>query len=269
MRGGAGLQLGAALMGRFEDEVAEGRANVVAALGLAIADVAAELVSKLRQDVAASGLANAAALQKVWSVRYYGTGRSLSPAAWVYSRFPIIQRAFEDAPTIAARNGKFLLMPNPDVWPAGRVRRPRARSGGAMSSSLEAARRRFGPLQFIPLKSGNAVLVAQVRESAARPGTFRKASASALTRMAAGKASGLSTVVVFFLVKAARLPRLLRGEIIRRRTDASFGGDMERAFARRFTSYTADGPRQLTGPARAPAREAAAGDGGWGDWTRT
>lgn len=267
MRGAGALQVGAALVGRFETEVENARGQVIHALGLAIMDVAAALVAKLRQDIASSGLENAAALQKTWAVRYYGAGRSLEPAAWIYSRFPVLQAAFESAPVIQAGSGKYLLMPNPDVWPNGRVRRPRARGGANASATLQVAERRFGPLEFIPLKNGRAVLVAKVRASAKAPGVYRKASASALARLAAGRASGLQTVVVFFLVKAARMPRLLRGAILRRRAEATAPGELARAFERRFTNYDPAGPRQLTdGRLVKGVRAAAPGDGGWGDW---
>lgn len=265
MRGAGGLQVKAALLGRFETEVENARGNITRALGQAMEDVAGQLVSKLRQDIASSRISGGARLQSIWSVKYYALGRSMSPSAWVYSRFPLIQAAFEDAPTIRARDGKFLLMPNPDVWPGGRMKKRRGQGGSNATAAIAEAERRFGPLQFVRLRNGNGVLVAQARESKTRPGTFRKASATALTKLQSGKASGLASIVVFFLVRQARLPRLLHGDVIRRRAETSLPGDMAAAFERRFTGYDPGGPRQIAGPARAPVNVG----GGFGDWETT
>ncbi len=262
MRGGGGLQLKAALVGRFETEVENAQGNIQRALGQAMEDVASALVSKLRQDIASSQITNGARLQSIWSVRYYALGKSMSPAAWVYSRFPLIQAAFEDAPTIRAKSGRFLLMPNPDVWPGGRLKKRRGQRGSNAPAAIAEAERRFGPLQFVRLRNGNGILVAQARESRTRPGIYRKASATAVAKLQAGKASGLASIVVFFLVRQARLPRLLRGAVIRRRAETSLPGDLALAFERRFTGYDPAGPRQLAGPFVAPVNRG----GGFSDW---
>ena len=45
----------------------------------------------------------------------------MDPAALVYSRFPLLQRAFESDTVIRAGGAKWLTIPNPDVWPNGRI----------------------------------------------------------------------------------------------------------------------------------------------------
>ena len=82
--------------------------------------------------------------------------------------------------------------------------------------------------------------MAEVRGSATRPGSFRKASATALRT-----GNGLVTIVVFFLVKEARLPRMLRGSVIRERAARNADAAVDRLFIRYFEQPSA--PLQLTG----------------------
>lgn len=233
------VQLRAALAGDFDKEVQGGLKDVEVALRASVFDFAADLQSKWRQDVRQSGLANAEKLTKTIRINRY-PNKGLNPAAVVFSSFPILQKAFEQSVTIRSSEGLFLPIPNPDVWPSGRVIRS-GRRGQPRQSSIAVAEARFGPLQFVYRPGRASLLVAQVRASASRPGTFRRASATALRT-----GNGLITVVVFFLVREARTPRMLRGSVIRDRAQRDAPG----AIDRRFTHYfeNGGGQRLLTGP---------------------
>lgn len=233
------LQIGAALQGNFEKEEKAALNRIERAVQAALFDVSADLQSKWRQDVASSGLRNAQRLTKTIRVRHY-KNNGLNPASQVYSTFPIIQRAFEQATVVRSSKGFYLPIPNPDVWPGGRVVRPGGR-GGQRNNTIALAEQRFGPLRFIYRPGKASLLVAEVRGSASRPGSFRRASATSLRT-----GNGLTTIVVFYLVKEARLPRMLRGSVIRDRARRNAGRDVDRLFVRYFEQDA--GPRMLTGP---------------------
>ena len=238
-----GLQLRAALAGDFDKEERAALQRVERSVQAALFDFAAEDVqAKWRQDIAQSGLRNAGALTKTIRLRKY-KNQGLNPAVLVYSNFPIIQRAFEASTLVRSRSGFYLPIPNPDVWPGGRVARPK-RNGGQRSNTIALAEQKFGKLRFVYRPGKASLLVAEVRESSARPGTFRRASA---TTQRTGR--GLVTIVVFFLVKEVRLPRLLRGNVIRERARRNADHGVDQRFIRYFEQGHA--PLQLGGPADA------------------
>lgn len=248
MRSAGYIQMRAALDGSFEYEVAAARGNVINAMGLAMEEVADELVGKLRYDFQASGMANASRLRRAAWRRdeIYGKGRSLDPAAWVYSKLPIIVSAFENGEVIRARGAKGFLIPNPEVWPGGRARYGRGRKVGDLWALATA---RFGQLRVVRRPGKTTLVVAEVRESAKRPGSYRKASAAALNRAAAGNFNGLQTVVVFVIARQFKQPRLLRGATIRARAAAEVPRRMNSLFLKYFASI-GEGPRRISGPAR-------------------
>lgn len=245
MSGGI-LQLKAALRGDFQYEVDAARGSIVQALGLGMSELALEMVGKLRTDVERSGLANANRIKTAaWRHEVYGAGQSLEPAAWIFSKLPIIVQAFENGVTIRAKGGKGLLIPNPDVWPGGRARFGRGKTMGDLWALATA---RFGELVVVRRPGKTAIVVAQAREN--KRGGFSKASASAVKRSAAGKASGLATIVVFVLAKEAKLPRLLKGATIRARAQRDVPSRMQSLFTKYFTAYDGSGPRQITNQSR-------------------
>lgn len=232
------LQLRAALQGDFDREEQAALKRIEGAVQAALFDYAVETQTKWRQDIAQSGLRNAERLTKTIRLRKY-KNQGLNPASQVFSNFPIIQRAFEQSTMVRSKQGFFLPIPNPDVWPGGRVVRP-SRNGAQRSNTIALAEQRFGPLRFIYRPGKASLLVAEVRGSATRPGSFRKASATALRT-----GNGLVTIVVFFLVKEARLPRMLRGSVIRERAARNADAAVDRLFIRYFEQPSA--PLQLTG----------------------
>lgn len=232
------LQMKAAIVGDLDKEIADGLARYRAATQGALWLAAEKLQGQWRQDVASSGLAKAAALSKTIRTRRY-PNKGLDPAALVYSTFPLLQQAFEHAKTLTARNGKYLLIPNPDVWPGGRIRRPRGqgRVGGASIATAEA---RFGKLTFIPPKGNRAGLVVAEVGHSAKTGKFR-AIRSPNSRAAR------ATIIVFYVVRKARQERRLRGDVIRARAERGFAAEMQRDFDRLLLEAER-GPLRIAGP---------------------
>lgn len=232
------LQLRAALTGSFDKEVAQGRKDVETALQAAIFDYAATLQGKWRQDVAQSGLRNAQRLTRTIRLSKYKND-GLNPASLVFSNFPLLQRAFEQSTTVRSKEGHWLVIPNPDVWPNGRVARQGGRGVRKKESTVGIAERRFGPLRFVYRPNGVSLLVTDARKSRTKVGTYRYASATATKR------GNVETIVVFFVVKEARLPRMLRGNVIRNRAERDAPTEIDRLFVRYFEQ---GGQRFLTGP---------------------
>jgi hypothetical protein len=239
------LQLKAALEGNLEREVDAGRKRVAFAAAAAMGDVAQGLQSKWRQDFASSGLARGEVLAKTVRLRVY-KNNGLNPAAVVYSTAPRIVAAFEAGAVVTVHGKKGALYPNPEVW-GGRIRRPSGR-GGSSVSTFDIAKRRFGDLQFIPSKGGGklvGVFVAKVDRAGRAQGKFRRAGIRATKR-------GLvDRVVVFFVLHEPRLPRLLRGNVIRARADRDFPVAFQRAFERHLAAANT-GRGQLTFQDRDP-----------------
>lgn len=230
------LQLKAALAGDYEKELAEGLNAAQKALQLALFQTAGELRSKLVQDVSQSRLG--ARVAKTWRQRNYkNTG--LNPAALVYSNFPKVIAAFESGALIKSESGFYLTIPNPAVW--GRSHVARSRRGTATLLSIAEAR--FGKLRFVFVKGRRdlGLLVADVRKGTGKRGGYRKLSDRARAK------GDFSEQVVFFLVKQARIPKLLHGDVIRARAHR----DTDARVAQLFEKYFDQGAQpqlQLTGP---------------------
>jgi len=234
------LELKTALEGNIDAEMAAGLGRVTFAAVRGLDDVAAGLQAKWRFDVGASGLANAGALEKTVRRKLY-RNNGLNPAALVYSTMPAVELAFEQGAVIRVHGKLGALYPDPGVW-GGRVRRPSGKSARA-STLFAMGVRKFGNLQFIPTRGRGkqiGVFVAKLDRAHLANGVRRKAGVRALRNKA------FETVVVFRVLREPRLPRLLRGDVIRARTARDFPGDYQRAFDRRL----AEADR---GPALLPA----------------
>lgn len=234
---GFDLQLKAALVGDYEKEIAEGRSRIERSIRRAVSEAGVELRDKLRADLLASGLVNKAKLTKTWRTKDYPRGRvsTMNPATEIRSTFPIVQRAFEDGVTIRANDGKWLAIPNPKVFPQ-RLRRRRGQSQVAIATA------RFGKLRFvtIPGNSKLALLVAEVRASKGKRGGYRAPTAAARQR------GDYEEQAIFFLVKQSKLPRMLHGDVIRRRAERDAPTRIAQLFVRFFEQD--NGQRFIEGP---------------------
>lgn len=230
-----GLVIRAAMKGDLNRELARGRAAYEGALQQALFQFAQETQLKLRHDVASSGLARGASLTKTWRIRTY-RNRGDNPAAIVYSTWPKVVAAFENGATIKATDGKWLAIPNPAVW-GKRARRTKG------VSLVAQAEKRFGKLRFVPVpgKNGLGLLVANVRKGRGQRGGYRLPSATALRK------GDFESQPIFFMVKEARLPRLLKGREVRRRAER----DMQSRVGLLFVQFFEQGAARasLSGPA--------------------
>lgn len=154
----------------------------------------------LRQDTLQAGLGKK--IEKSWqSRRYPKTGDSMNAAVQVFSKAPKIIAAYDRGVLIQAGGGKYLAIPTENAPKKG-VDRKRI-------SPASWPEHRFGPLRLVKTKSGNLLLVADnLRASYSRKTGemrgYRKASASARRRN-----KGLTTVVMFILIRQVRIPKKL------------------------------------------------------------
>lgn len=241
------LQLRAALTGSVEDEIRRGRRNVERALGAAVNEYGEDLQSRWRADVAGSRLAKGPTLAKAIRLAKY-PNNGLDPAVLVYVNKSAVKiiAAFESGGTVRSKQGKFLLVPNPRVWPGGRVRRARSSSGGGsggQSSELIAAISRFGPLTFVPARPGRPAMLIATASYNSRSGRFRMQSRTARQSQREGRgfANGATTIVVFWLVKETRQEKLLRGAQIRHRARTAAPRAIDRLFIRNMSTDTGSG----------------------------
>lgn len=238
MTGDFGLQLRAALVGDFDKEVQKAQNRDAGAKAAAVFDFTDETASKLHQDFEQSGLKRAHDLSKTWHARHY-RNKGDDPAGLVYSSMPLVVQAFESGATIKSEHGLYIVVPNPEVWPTGRV--AHRRRGGAQST-VALGEARFGKLSFVYRPGPVSFLVAEVRASNSVAGAFRKAS-SRQTRTG----SGLVSIVVFFLMKEAHLKHRLHGNVIRSRARAEMQPRIQQLYVRHLNEDR-DTPALLTGP---------------------
>ena len=244
MAGEFGLQLRSAIVGDLEKDIREGRDRYFASIEAALRLRLQHLQTGWRRDIEASGLAKAPTLTKTIRLKYWRNS-GYDPAGLVYSTFPLLQHAFEKSKVITARNGKYILIPNPDVWPGGRVRRARSSTAGGVGGvTIQAARARFGELTFIPPRNGRAGLIIAKALHSEKTGRFRKLKNS---QKAESSPRGLTTIIVFYVVRKARQEKRLRGDVIRRRAEAGFAVEMQRDFDRLLLEAER-GPLRIAGP---------------------
>lgn len=224
------FQLGAALEGSVDQEIAAGRKRVEFAAASAMKEIGTDNLGKLRADVT-RGLRNGGRLAATWRGKLY-VNSGLNPAYTLTSKAPMIVSAFENGEEIRSSNGFWLTIPNPEL----RIPARRQKRGRSIVGQYEA---RFGKLRFVFLKGRRdlALLVTDVRRG--KTGKYGKASDAAKRR------GDFKETVVFFLVPKAKAPRLLRGAELRRRMTSSVPADFQRAFDR-FLDQAESGQAQLT-----------------------
>jgi Family of unknown function (DUF6441) len=125
----------------------------------------------------------------------------LDAASLVYSKAPQIIRAFDEGAVIRSRRGRLLAIPTENV--------PRRGTDGKRISPRTFPVHRFGPLRFVPRRSGPPLLAVDgLRASYSRQTGqlrgFRRA-----TDRARQRGQGLATVVMFLLVPQVKLPKQL------------------------------------------------------------
>lgn len=222
------LQL--AIEGRLGKELEQARTDFRQALRGSLAAIGKAAQEELRADVRRSGLKGANRLANTWRMTLYPeAGReAYDGAAYLYSRAPVIQRAFEQGALIRSREGFFLAIPT-EFAPRADIGRPSRRN------LVRAAEARFGRLRFVYRRNGPSLLVAEARINA-------RGRAVAPSLRARRTGNGLATVVVFLLVPQARLRRRLAGAALRSRIERRFPARLQFELDRRLEQ--ADARRQ-------------------------
>ncbi len=162
-------------------------------------------------------------LPTTWRGELYPKGdeETLSPAFYAYSKAPKIIQAFEEGTEIQVRNRKFLAIPAPDAG----VRHTTVKNKSLTPAIWEVET--GAKLRFVPLKSGNAMLVAD--------GRYRRFHTSTRSRKKwkperyPTLPGDKSVKIIFFLVKRVRLRKRLDIRRIAERAGAQYAARYERA----------------------------------------
>lgn len=250
MRTATRTQLGAALVGNFDKEVALGRKHTERAITAAMFEFGDEVQQAWRTDIEASRLANPTALRKTIRTRRY-PNKGLNPAVVVWSKFPVIQRAFEQSVTIKGKDGLWLAIPTEaagkTAFRDGYAPDMRGKGGKRQRITPGGFERRSGlKLRFVYRRNGPSLLVVDGAQLDRRRG------GKAIAYRGKGQGSKLygpsgQTIVVFILVKQVRTPRLLRGTEIRARAARNGPGRVQALFVKHFERDGA-APLALAGP---------------------
>jgi hypothetical protein len=173
------------LLGLMQVEIAAGERAVTAAMRGA----GGGLKRAWRGQVTGAGLGTRLA-NSIRSQTYPATGTSLSAAALVWSKAPVIVGAHDTGPLIRSKTGFWLAIPTPA---AGRA------PGGRRITPLAWERRTGLRLRLVYRRTGPSLLVAEARLSSR--------GLAAISRSKTGR--GLATVPIFLLVPQIRLPKRL------------------------------------------------------------
>jgi hypothetical protein len=155
------------------------------------------LTTELRRQVASAGLGQR--LASSWRDKHYLNQR-LDAATLVYTKPPII-RAFDEGTIIRSRRGRFLAIPTEN--PPGKG------TDGRRISPSTFPEHRFGPLRFVPRRSGPSFLVADGLRASFSRKTGELQGVRRATDRARRSGQGLTTVVMFLLVPQVKLSKRL------------------------------------------------------------
>jgi hypothetical protein len=161
-------------------------------------DAGRGLKTELRRQVTSAGLGQR--LANSWRDQHY-PNQKLDAASLVYTKAPQIIRAFDEGAVIRSRRGRFLAIPTENA--------PRKGTDGKRIRPSTFPEHRFGLLRFVPRSSGPSLLVVDgLRASFGRKSGelrgFRRA-----TDRARARGDGLTTVVMFLLLRQVKLPKRL------------------------------------------------------------
>ncbi len=172
-----------------------GVADAASAAALqAVTEATETLKLALRDQVTGAGLGQR--LANSWRSRVFAN-QGRSPAGMVTSTAPHIIQAFDEGPTIVARNGsRWLAIPTEAV-----PRHPR----GRRMSPVEVEAQFNRDLRLIPARTGRAALLVMDQVVAARSG--RGVRPATERRLAQGRKP--QPVLMFVLVPQVTLPKLL------------------------------------------------------------
>lgn len=190
------MRITAAITGDLEKIMKEESQAAEQAVTLGVVEAATGLREELRQQVIAAGLGEKMA--RTWrQKRYPSSGFSIGTAGLVYSKAPVIIRAFSEGVTIRSKEGKFLAIPTSAA--------PKRGVGGKRITPDNFPEHSLGRLRFVYRRGAPSLLVVDgLRAGTGKRGGFRKASDSAKRT-----GRGLATVVMFVLLPQVMLPKRL------------------------------------------------------------
>lgn len=169
---------------------------------------------EIRGQVTGAGLGGRMA-NAVRSQVYPRAGASLGAGALVWTRAPDVMRAFEDGATIRGRAGGWLAIPTGSA--------PRRGTDGKRIRPDTFPEGRFGPLRFVARNGRTALLVVDNVRISAKTGRVGRRAANARTKSGRLR-SGLTSVVMFVLVRQVRLQKRLDFAGAGARADARLPG---------------------------------------------
>ena len=173
------------LVAMMAAEIKAGEKAVTAAMR----DAGTDLQSAWRGQIAGAGLGRRLS-NSIRSQTYPKVGESLSAAALVWSKAPVIISAHDTGPLIRSKDGFWLAIPLPAAGKGAR---------GGRITPAEWERRRGLRLRFIYRRSGPSLLVAE--------GRLNTRGVGVASRSKTGR--GLTTVPIFLLVPQVKLRKRL------------------------------------------------------------
>lgn len=194
------------------------------AVHLGTKEAADGLKLALRQQVRNANLGSK--MEKTWQSEIFPKGQmSANAAAIVYSKAPNIIAAFERGIYIGTKNKTYLAIPTKNA--------PKKGVGGQRISPNNWPDGRFGKLRLVKTKRGLFLVAENLRASYRRKDKsfsgYRKASDTAVK-----KNKGLTTVIMFVLVRQVRLPKKLDVDREFKKWSAAYPAIIERNLARGY-----------------------------------
>jgi hypothetical protein len=161
-------------------------------------DAGRGLKTELRRQVSSAGLGQR--LANSWRDRHY-PNEQLDAASLVYTKTPQIVRAFDEGAVIRSRRGRFLAIPTESA--------PRKGTDGKRIRPGTFPEHRFGPLRFVPRKTGPSLLVVDGLRASFSRQTGQLRGFRRTTDRARRSGQDLTTVVMFLLVPQVKLRKRL------------------------------------------------------------
>lgn len=190
------MRLEAAISGNLPAFMKRQTAAAEAAVTAGVREVSNAVCEDLKTQVVTAGLGSN--LAKTWKTLFYPERKkSIAAAGLVYADSPKVIRAFNDGTLIKSSHGLYLAIPT-DAAPKRGIRGKRISPSTFPEYSL-------GKLRFVYRPGRVSLLVVDgLRAGTGKRAGFRKASAAALK-----SGRGVATVVMFFLVPQAKMPKKL------------------------------------------------------------
>ena len=195
------MKLAATIVGSLQVGLQAEMHQIEKAVGAGVKVAGEGLKGELRRQVVTAGLG--VRLARTWRSRAY-PNRAHDAASLVWSKAPQIVRAFDEGAVIRSRRGFWLAIPSPEAPKRGPT-------GKRITPGM--VERMYGRrLRFVYRPRGASLLVMDgMVARGGRRGGFRLASTrkASRSRGAHVSTSGLTTVVMFFLVPQVRMPKRL------------------------------------------------------------